>query len=339
MNRFKVVTLIFGLPLVMLAFALPGAAQTAPPLGTAQSFGVLGAATVTNTGTTVVIGDLGVSPGTAVTGFPPGIVTGTIHAADAVAAQAQLDVTTAYNLLASEACTIDLTGTDLGGLTLTPGVYCFSSSAQLTGTLVLDGQGATNPVFIFKIGSTLTTASTASVVFINGANNCGVFWQVGSSATLGTSTAFAGNILALASITLTTGVTLAGRALAQVGAVTMDTNVVSVPVACGCMLSLSLVTPTVRSGNLLGVDVYLHHVQEQTVTARFGLWIINTKRQQVAATVWSAPFTLHQGAELRQHFEFLVPSGLAPGEYVLVTGIGNMQQGIAVQQQPFRVTR
>ncbi len=204
-------------------------AQLAPDLGTAESFAVLGASTVTNTGPTIVTGDLGVSPGTAITGFPPGIVIGgTIHAADAVADEAQTDTTTAYNNLAGQACDFNLTGQDLGGLTLVPGVYCFSSSAQLTGALTLDGEGDPDAVWVFKIGSTLTTASNSSVVLINGAQNCNVFWQVGSSATLGTETTFIGNILALASITLTTDATVSGRALAQNGAVTMDSNEVAI---------------------------------------------------------------------------------------------------------------
>ena len=162
---------------------------TAPSLGTAANFAVLAGSTVTNTGPTALIGDLGVSPGTAITGFPPGSRDrGTIHAGDAVAAQAEVDLTTAYNVLAGEAVDQDLTGQDLGGHTLTPGVYHFSSSAQLTGTLTLDAQGDPNAVFVFQIGSTLTTASNSSVVLINGADACNVFWQVGSSATLGTST-------------------------------------------------------------------------------------------------------------------------------------------------------
>ncbi|HEY6553315.1 MAG TPA: ice-binding family protein, partial [Vicinamibacteria bacterium] len=206
----------------------PTLAQVAPSLGAAQSYAVLGGTTVTNTGATTITGDLGVSPGSAVTGFPPGIVVGgTIHAADASALAAQNSVTTAYNDLASQACTQNLTGQNLGGLTLTAGVYCFNATAQLTGTLTLNGQGNPNAVFIFRIGSTLTTASGSSVVLINSASSCNVFWQVGSSATLGTSSTLIGNVLALTSITATTGANVTGRALARNGAVTLDTNSVN----------------------------------------------------------------------------------------------------------------
>jgi hypothetical protein len=218
----------------LLCGASPASAQTAPPLGAAQSFAVLGSSTVTNTGSSIITGDLGVSPGSAVTGFPPGlVVSGTIHAADAVALAAQNSVTTAYNSLASQACTQDLTDQDLGGKTLTAGVYCFSSAAQLTGILTLNAQGNANAVFIFKIGSTLTTAGGASVVMSSGGSLCNVFWQVGSSATLGTTTSFAGNILALTSITLTTGASVTGRTLARTGAVTLDSNTVTAICAGG----------------------------------------------------------------------------------------------------------
>jgi hypothetical protein len=197
-------------------------------LGSAQSFVVLGGSTVTNIGTTTVDGNLGVDPGLAVTGFPPGLVTGgSIHAGDAIALQAQNDTTTAYNTLAGQAPTVDLTGQDLGGMTLVAGVYHFSSSAQLTGALTLDAKGDPSAVFVFQVGSTLTTASNSSVLVLGGAQDCNIFWQVGSSATIGTTTAFKGNILALTSITLTTGATVRGRALARNAAVTMDTNDVS----------------------------------------------------------------------------------------------------------------
>jgi hypothetical protein len=209
------------------------AMAVAPPLGNAGPFAVLGSSTVTNTGPTVVNGDLGVHPGTAVVGFPPGTVTGTIHAADAVALAAQNANVTIYNQLAGQPCDVDLTGINLGGLTLTPGVYCFSSSAFLTGTLTLNGLGNPGSVWVFQIGSTLITASGASVQYINGGQPCGTFWQVGSSATLGSSSSFAGNIFALASITLNTGATNRGGLFAQTGAVTLDTNVVSVVGSCG----------------------------------------------------------------------------------------------------------
>lgn len=205
--------------------------QSLPLLGTAAPFAVLGGATVTNTGPSTLGGDLGVSPGSAITGFPPGSVTGATHQGDAVALQAQSDVTAAYVDLAGRKCDVNLTGVDLGGLTLKQGVYCLSSSAQLTGTLILDAEGDPAAVFIFQIGSALTTASNASVVMVRSGGECRVFWQVGSSATLGTGTTFTGNILALTSIALATRASLAGRALARNGAVTLDDNQVS-PSSC-----------------------------------------------------------------------------------------------------------
>ena len=210
----------------------PALTAAADFLGTAQNFAVLAGSTVTSTGPTIVNGDLGVWPGNAITGFLPGIVNGTIHAGDAVALQAQSDVTTAYNTLAGMASSHNLTGVDLGGMTLIPGVYFFSSSAFLTGTLTLDAMGDPNAQFIFQIGSTLISASSSSVVTINAADACDVYWQVGSSATLGTDSAFQGNILALASITLNTHASLVeGRAFARNGAVTMDSNTIT----AGCL--------------------------------------------------------------------------------------------------------
>jgi hypothetical protein len=205
-------------------------------LGTANNFAVLAGSAVTSAGNTVINGDLGLSPGTSVTGFGPGIVNGTTHFGDAVALQAQNDLNTAYNTAAGLAPTENLTGQNLGGLTLTPGVYFFSSSAQLTGTLTLNGEGLVDPVFVFQMGSTLTTASDSSVVTINddGSSTPGisVFWQVGSSATLGTGTTFEGNILAMTSITATTGATdLDGRLLAENGSVTLDDNTITAPPA------------------------------------------------------------------------------------------------------------
>jgi uncharacterized protein with beta-barrel porin domain len=179
-------------------------------------------------------------------GFPPGILVppGAIHAGDAFAGQAQADLTTAYNSLAGRPSTANLTGQDLGGLVLTPGVYTFNSNAQLTGTLTLNAQGNPNAVFIFQVGSTLVTASSSRVNVIGGGQGTNVFWQVGSSATLGTSTSFVGDILALTSITLNTGANIAcGAALARTGAVTLDTNNISIGSLAPC--TTALLPPTV----------------------------------------------------------------------------------------------
>jgi uncharacterized protein with beta-barrel porin domain len=226
-----------ALGLAVLAPPTPGHAQAPPPLGGVAPFAVLAGSTVTNTGPTVLTGtaalpgDLGVSPGSAITGFPPGILTGpgaSINASNAVAIQAQIDLFTAYQNLVGRPTNVNLTGQNLGGLTLVPGVYNFSSSAQLTGTLTLNGLGNPNSVFIINIGSTLTTASASTVALINGAQGGNVFWRVGSSATLGTTTAFAGDILALTSITLDPGATITcGAAWAHNGAVTLDDNTIS----------------------------------------------------------------------------------------------------------------
>jgi len=197
----------------------------------AAGFAVFAASTVTNTGPSIVNGDLGLTPGSSVTGFPPGTLNGTLHINDAAATQAKLDLQAAYNDLAGRPC--NTVAPDLNS-TLTPGVYCFSSSAQLNTALVLDGQGNPNAVFVFQIGSTLTTASNSSVTLINGASADNVFWQVGSSATLGTNTAFQGTIISYASITMTTGSSIAnGRAMALNGAVTLDSNVITAPVGGG----------------------------------------------------------------------------------------------------------
>jgi uncharacterized protein with beta-barrel porin domain len=229
------------------ALTSPSHAQ-APSLGTAGSFGVLAGSTVTNTGSTVINGNVGVSPGSAITGFPPGIVNGTIHAADAVALQAQSDNTIAYNVLAGRPITTNLTGQDLGGKTLIAGVYGFNTSAQLTGTLTLNGQGNPNSVFIINIGSTLTTASGSSISLINGAQGGNVFFRVGSSATLGTSTSFTGDILALTSITLNTSAKIiCGDALAQNGAVTLDSNTITTCATSAA--SASSVLPSSATGN------------------------------------------------------------------------------------------
>jgi len=216
--------------LVVLLFLAPGAygAAVKVSLGTAGSFAVLAGSTVTNTGDTTLSGNLGVSPGSAITGFAPGIVTnGTTYAGGSFAATAESDLTTAYNFAAGEPCIAanNLSGQDLGGLTVMPGVYCFSSDAQLTGTLTLDAQGDANAVFLFQIASALTAAGGSTVGFVNGGSGANVFWQVGSSATIGTNAVFEGTILANTSVTLNTGASIpCGNALASGGAVTLDSN-------------------------------------------------------------------------------------------------------------------
>ena len=216
---------------LLVAPVLTSTAQAGPPpvlLGTADSFAILGGTTITNTGDSVINGDLGLHPGTAVTGFPPGTVNGAQHVTDAVAQQAKTDLTTAYLDAAGRPFSAT-SPPDVGGRTLTAGVYRTGSVASLglTGNLTLDAQGDPRAVFIFQIESTLTTASASSVSLINGAQGCNVYWQVGSSATLGTTTAFRGNILALTSISVNNGVTVDGRLLARNGAVTLINDVVT----------------------------------------------------------------------------------------------------------------
>ncbi|WP_244928101.1 ice-binding family protein [Nocardioides sp. W7] len=230
-----------------LVLAMNGPASAAQPqvgLGTAAPFAVLAGSTVTNTGPSVISGDVGVSAGSQVVGFPPGIVNdGTIHAADAVAALAQDDLTTAYDDAAGRGPVVDQTSQDLGGQTLIPGVYDAASAMALTGTVTLDAQGDPDAVFVFKAGSTLITASGSRVALVGGAQACHVFWQVGSSATLGTSSDFVGTVLALTSISAQTRAVVLGRLLARNGAVTLDTNTITRP-GCAAPTVVSTATPS-----------------------------------------------------------------------------------------------
>jgi type VI secretion system secreted protein VgrG len=205
------------------------AAFVSPLLGAASPFAVVAGGTVTNTNVTTITGDLGVYPSSTPIGTTPPVVIGTSYLGTPEALAAENAMTTTYNQLAAEPCDTNLTGQDLGGKTLRPGVYCFDSSVELTGTLTLDGTPSGDKHgWVFQIGSTLTTASSAVVQVINGGNLCDAYWQVGSSAKLGTGTTFGGSIVAMASITLNTGSTVVGRVLGRTGSVTLDTNTVSV---------------------------------------------------------------------------------------------------------------
>lgn len=234
--RFGATTALLTAAFLLLQPATSASALDAEvTMGTAGDFSVLAGSTVTNTGFSIVSsesadgGNLGVSPGSAVTGFPPGAVLppGTIHVTDGPASNAQADLIIAYNDAAGRACDDNRTDEDLGGLTLTTGVYCYDTSAQLTGTLTLDAEGNPDAVFIFQVGSTLTTASNSTVSVLNGAQACRVFWQIGSSATIGTNTDFIGTVMALTSITANTDADVEGRLLARNGAVTLDDNTIN----------------------------------------------------------------------------------------------------------------
>jgi len=241
MRKLKYVSILIIL-IMSLSLAGPSSSvfasrlnATSPTLGAAGSYSVLGAETVTNTGNTTILGDLGVFAGSAITGFPPGIVgpPGTTHSADANALAAQIASSAAFDYL-DQGCVTTYTGTqDLVGLTLVPGVYCADAFA-LSGTLTLSGEG----VWIFKSAATLITSGTANIV---GGDPCNVWWRVVSSATLGTNTSLIGNILASTSIALQTGAALNGRALAQTGAVTLDNNNIT---GATCLTAPVVIPPT-----------------------------------------------------------------------------------------------
>ena len=225
--------------LITTGLGIPGVLSTSKGpvvLGTAADYAVLAGSTVTSINATTVNGDLGVWAGTEVTGFAgivpggPGTVNGTIHAGDAAAQIAQGDLTTAYNDAAGRTLApVDVANADLGGRTLAPGLYKSSGTLAITGNLTLNALDDMNAVWIFQIASSLNTASGSQVILSGRANAANIYWQVGSSATLGTTTVFKGTIMADQSISLATGVTLDGRALARIGAVTMDANTITIP--------------------------------------------------------------------------------------------------------------
>jgi len=223
--RFPLLALILA-----LALPMPARAQAPVPLGGAGAFAVLAGTAVNSTGSTVVNGDLGVSPGAIVTGFPPGLVNGTIHPGDSVSAQGQLDLAGAYNNAGGQPVTAAIPA-QLGGTTLPPGVYDSNSGTfDITGTLTLDGQGDGDAIFIFKTATGLTTAvGNSRIALIESAQSCNVFWQVGDSATLGASTVFSGNVLALNAIAVGAGATVEGRLLARTAGVGLEANAVTAP--------------------------------------------------------------------------------------------------------------
>jgi hypothetical protein len=219
---------------LLLCMATPAGALAAPILGSAQSFSVLAGAAVSSTGATAIHGAVGVAPGIAMTGLAAASIDGMVHSGDALALQAQADADAASGFLTGLAFTRDLSGQDLGGLTLTSGIFLLSSFAQLTGTLVLDAQHKANALFVFQIGTTLTTSTAAMVEVINGGADTGVFFDVGTSATLGAGTIFAGNLIAAQSVTLNAGASvLCGRVIARNAAISLDNNLISQDCADG----------------------------------------------------------------------------------------------------------
>jgi len=240
--------LLLVVPIVALTLGAAGLivaqAATKINLGAADNFVVLAGSTITNTGSSVINGDLGLTPGTSVTGFPAGIVNGTQYIADTNALAAQTDLTAAYTNAMNQT-PVSTIPTELGGTTQMAGTYDSAAGTfGITGTLTLDAQGDANAVFIFKTASTLITDGASNVNLINGAQACNVFWQVGSSATLGANSTFNGNILALSSITLTTGANVNGRVLARNGAVTLDGNTIT---KATCAITIPTPTPTPTS--------------------------------------------------------------------------------------------
>jgi hypothetical protein len=239
-----------------LTFSTPAVAVSSPPaavhLGMASTFAVLAGTTITNAGPSLIRGSLGLSPGTSVTGFPPGrVVNGTVEAGTPAAVAAKRDLGTAYAAAAGAPCNVDKTGQNLGGQTLTPGTYCESAAPTISGTVTLSGSG----VYVFQIGSTLVTAPGTTVVLTNGAEACNVYWQVGSSATIDTATTFAGTIMAFTSVTVDDRVAVSGRVQARNGAVTLVNDQITVPACASPQQARSAPAPTSTSSSIAGTPL------------------------------------------------------------------------------------
>ena len=304
-------TLFMALALVFAGAYLPGkvlAVGVAPDLLTADSYAVIAYSTVTNTGNSIISGDLGLHPLTSVTGFPPGVVVnGTMHVADAAALQAKTDATAAYvNLMGQTPDTTYASGQDLGGLTLGPGVYHVTGSAGLTGILTLDAQDDPDSVFVFQIDSTFITASNSSVVVINAPPDfCNKFWAVGTSATLGTGSVVQGTIIANESITLNTGAALYGRAFALTAAVTLDTNGVTVP----CQSAEEPVSPPFTLEIFKFNDLNDNGIYEPLTEFPLADWQFNVV-DSGATPLAGNPYTTDE-------FGFIVIPGLAADDYTV----------------------
>ena len=281
---------------VLIAVSGAGTASASQPqvnLGTTAAFAVMAGSTVTNTGPSSLAGDLGLYPGTAITGFPPGKLTsGTVYVAPSgVAKQAQADLATAYNDAAGRTPATTVSA-DLGGQTLAPGVYKASSSIGLTGTVTLDGQNNLSSVFVFQAGSTLITATSSTVKLIDGAQACNVFWQVGSSATLGTTTTFVGSVLALTSATLDTGAVVDGRILARNGAVTLDDNTITSPTCATAATTTTLKATTTTTIARPTTSTTSPRRSTTTTTVAHRSTTTTTAPKRIAATTTtSAPST------------------------------------------------
>jgi hypothetical protein len=283
MNVSRCQVLLATCALALTIVTSASGAATAVPLGTTGSFSVLAGAGITNTGPTTVAGDIGTFPTTSISGLGSMTVGGANHAGDAVTQHAKADLVTAYNTAASNGPTNPVTA-DLAGLTLLPGVYNSASSMGLSGALTLNAQGNPDSVFVFQIGSAFTSASGSRINLINGAQACNVFWQVGSSATLGTGSTFIGTILALTSITVTTGVTIDGRVLARNGAVTLDTDTITTARCTTTPTSAtpgSGTTPTTTPGSTVPAVPLTPALKKKQVLAKKRA-ALKKKQQQVA---------------------------------------------------------